>query len=144
MEKMKPERLSMPPAETPEPKRKVKYRTAAFAQSGLIIEIVQLFRIQPEAQIQPFGGGLRDMVPAPSGIRAEGDGAARPLLDRASVTEAGVPGTDVVGEPTEPTGVTGFMRNPLMMAAASGCVGVADRDAPAGECGGGGGKTFSR
>jgi hypothetical protein len=51
-------------------------------------------------QIQPLGGGLLDIVPAPSGIRAVGDGACRPL---------GVAGADVVmGEARDPAGVTGF------------------------------------
>lgn len=87
------------------------------------------------AQIQPFGGGLLDIVPAPSGIRAVGLGAAR----------AGVPGSDAVGEPTDVTGVTGFMRSPLMTAAGVGAEGwVAVFGVESGERGGGGGSTFSR
>ena len=65
-------------------------------------------KIRDEAQIQPLGGGLRDIVPAPSGIRAVGDGACR----------AGVAGSEaVVGEARDTAGVTGFMRRPDMMAA---------------------------
>ena len=90
-----------------------------------------------------MGGEVRDIVPVLSGIHAFGGEAARPLLDRASETDAGVPGIDAVDGPIEPTGVTGFMRKPLMMAGA-GEAGVVDRDAPAGERGGGGGRTFSR
>jgi hypothetical protein len=48
-------------------------------------------------QIQPLGGGLRDMVPAPRGIRAVGDGAWR---------------EDSVGDATALVGVMGFMCRP--------------------------------
>lgn len=74
--------------------------------------------------------GVRCIVPAPSGIRAVGDGAAWPLFVRVRLlTDAGVPGCDdVVGEPTAVTGVTGFMRSPLMQAGSgtAGFAGVAE------------------
>lgn len=47
-------------------------------------------------------------------MRAVGLGAALPLFERVRVIEAGVPGIEAVGEPTEVTGVTGFMRSPLI------------------------------
>lgn len=68
--------------------------------------------------IQPLGGGLRAIVPAPSGILAVGDGAVGDLVssDRAgdSRPELVVPGVDgEVGELTE-AGDTGFILKPLM------------------------------
>jgi hypothetical protein len=96
---------------------------------------------QPQAQIQPFGGGFRDIVPAPSGMRAVGDGAARLVI------EPGVPGCDaVVGEPTDATGVTGFIRRPLMQAGAgtTGFAEVAEGGGGAGDFGGGEGSNLSR
>ena len=99
-------------------------------------------------QIQPLGRGVRDIVPAPSGMRAVGDGDARPLFDRARLaTDTGVAGCDaVVGEPTDATGVTGFIRSQLMHAGAgtTGCVGVAKRGGGFGDFGGGEGSNFSR
>jgi hypothetical protein len=85
-------------------------------------------------------------VPAPSGIRAVGDGAVRSLFDRTRFKEAGVPGCEAVGEPTDVVGVMGFIRRPLMMAGAgtAGCIGVSDLGAGFGDRGGGGGRTFSR
>lgn len=77
-------------------------------------------------QIQPFGGGLRDMVPAPNGIRAVGDGARR--------EEAGV-----VGEATDPVGVMGFMCKPDMATVAGTMTACGT-----GETGGMAGSTFSR
>jgi hypothetical protein len=49
-----------------------------------------------------LGGGLRDIVPAPRGILAVGDGAWR---------EAGVVG-DATDPATDTVGVTGFMCRP--------------------------------
>lgn len=68
------------------------------------------------------------------------------LLDCARVKNAGELGSDAVGEPTEVTGVTGFMRSPLMATGAGKEVrGVASFGVlTAGERGGGGGRTFSR
>jgi hypothetical protein len=53
------------------------YRTAAKAGPGLEMRKISGIDGSPtmEPQIQPLGGGLRDMVPAPRGIRAVGDGA---------------------------------------------------------------------
>lgn len=75
---------------------------------------------------QPLGGGLRLMVPCPSGMRAVGLGLAAdlPLLERMRAAARGVEGRDVAGSDggevvvgevaaTEPAGVTGFMRRPL-------------------------------
>jgi len=100
-------------------------------------------------QIQPLGGGLRCMVPEPSGIRAVGDGALLPPLcvRVRGLADEGVLGCDaVVGEPTEVTGVTGFMRSPLIQAGGgtAGCEGGAERGGGYGDRGGGGGSTFSR
>ena len=76
--------------------------------------------VRRNAQIQPLGGGLRDIVPAPRGIRAVGDGAVwPPLFDRARllVDNDGVPDWDaVLDEATALTGETGFIRSPLMQA----------------------------
>jgi hypothetical protein len=80
-----------------------------------------------------LGGGLRDIVPAPRGIRAVGDGACRLLI------EDGVPGTEAdVGEATDPIGVIGFMWRPETIAG----VGMVGREN--GEWGGIAGSTFSR
>jgi len=65
------------------------------------------------------------MVPAPSGILAVGDGAWR--------IEAGV-----VGDATDPVGVTGFMCSPDVQ------VGAAMVVLDSGDPGGGAGNTFSR
>lgn len=80
------------------------------------------------AYSHPPGGGLRLIVPWPSGMRAVGLGLAPdlPLLERMRAAARGVEGRDVdgseggdgvVGElaATEPAGVTGFMRRPLRM-----------------------------
>lgn len=64
-------------------------------------------------QIQPFRGGLRDIVPAPRGMRAVGEGAALSLLRRFVDVDTGVCGEGGVDEATEVTGVTGFMCRPL-------------------------------
>lgn len=68
-------------------------------------------------QIQPLvGEAPRCIVPAPSGMRAVGDGAALlPLIVRVSrLADPGVLGSDaVVGEPADEVGVMGFIRSPL-------------------------------
>jgi hypothetical protein len=69
-----------------------------------------------------------------------GDGAARLVI------EPGVLGCDaVVGEPTDATGVTGFIRRPLMQAGA-GMPGFAEvaEGGGAGDFGGGEGSNLSR
>lgn len=65
------------------------------------------------------------------------------------MADRGVPGVDAVGEPTDATGVMGFMCSPLMTARAgslggSADLGVANFGVPTGERGGGAGRTFSR
>lgn len=75
---------------------------------------------------QPPGGGLRLIVPWPSGMRAVGLGLAAdlPLFERSRAAARGVDGRDVAGSDvgevvvgdvaaTEAEGVTGFMRRPL-------------------------------
>jgi hypothetical protein len=96
--------------EIPKPAPSVSYNGSLRLRSRNREKRVWCFtQPQARAQIQPFGGGVRDIVPAPSGIRAVGDGAVRPLFERTRFTDAGVPGCEAVGEPTEPKGVTGFI-----------------------------------
>lgn len=77
-----------------------------------------------------MGGGLRDIVPCPSGILAVGDGDLADLLlfERTSETASGctgVAGTDAIDSAVgdvmvgdvaaiDATGVTGFIRSPLI------------------------------
>jgi hypothetical protein len=63
---------------------------------------------------QPCGGGVREIVPAPSGIRAVGDGdaAERPLLERTTVSWTGVGGAGETGR-EDAIGDTGFICSPL-------------------------------
>jgi hypothetical protein len=108
------------------------------ADSGLEIERKKrssscfIQRSGRNTQIQPLvGEPPRCIVPAPSGIRAVGDGAALlPLSVRVSgLADPGVLGSDaVVGEPTDVVGVTGFIRSPLTQAGGgtAGCEGGAE------------------
>lgn len=86
-------------------------------------------------------------MPAPSGIRAVGDGAA--LYVRVSgLAEPGVLGRDaVVGEAADVlVGVIGFIRSPLTQAGGgtAGCLGGSEWRRGSADRGGGDCSTFSR
>ena len=96
--------------------------------------------------IQPFGGGLRAIVPAPSGILANGEGTCGAVGER--VVEADL--ADLGGEVgvAGDAGEIGFILNPLMpcvwAAVALGGGGWVAGGGPGIATRGVGGRTFSR